>query len=204
MMKYVITKEQSDRLERLQKMALKRHANKEPKGFKGGTFDVDGNVITYDFYTRPDGSLYAQATLKDRKHHIFIMNELDFLPLEKEEQQKISEYRIKKFLEKRNFLFESDSLRWFKRRATKDYLKSFIHKAEIEFPTLCDDFGDEFEYASGVIRWAVDDFMTIDEDLFLDDRYDEFSNTLTDMCKDWFGEYLMEIYRNTCTEDEEY
>ncbi|NDE79248.1 MAG: hypothetical protein EB047_08620, partial [Chitinophagaceae bacterium] len=62
----------------------------------------------------------AQATLKDRKHHIFIMNELDFLPLEKEKQEKISEYRIKKFLEKKNFLFESDSLRWFKRRATKD------------------------------------------------------------------------------------
>ena len=132
------------------------------------------------------------------------MNELDFLPLEKEKQEKISEYRIKKFLEKKNFLFESDSLRWFKRRATKDHMKSFIHKAEVEFPTLCDDFNNEFEYASRVIRWAVDNFMTIDEDLFLDDRYDDFSNTLTDMCKDWFGEYLMEIYRNTCTEDEEY
>jgi len=204
MMKYFITKEQSDRLEKLQKMALKRHANKEPKGFKGGTFNVDGNVITYDLYTRSDGSLYAQATLKDRKHHIFIMNELDFLPLEKEEQEKISEYRIKKFLEKKNFLFESDSLRWFKRRATKDHMKSFIHEAEVDFPTLCDDFNNEFEYASGVIRRAVDIFMTIDEDLFLDDRYDDFSNTLTDMCKDWFGEYLMGIYRNTCTEDEEY
>ena len=203
-MKYFITKEQSDRLERLQKMALKRHANKEPKGFKGGTFNVDGNVITYDLYTRSDGSLYAQATLKDRKHHIFIMNELDFLPLEKEEQEKISEYRIKKFLEKKNFLFESDSLRWFKRRATKDHMKSFIHEAEVDFPTLCDDFNNEFEYASGVIRRAVDIFMTIDEDLFLDDRYDDFSNTLTQMCKDWFGEYLMEIYRNTCSEDEEY
>jgi len=174
-MKYFITKEQSDRLEKLQKMALKRHANKEPKGFKGGTFNVDGNVITYDLYTRSDGSLYAQATLKDRKHHIFIMNELDY------------------------------SLRWFKRRATKDHMKSFIHEAEVDFPTLCDDFNNEFEYASGVIRRAVDIFMTIDEDLFLDDRYDDFSNTLTDMCKDWFGEYLMEIYRNTCPEeDEEY
>lgn len=203
-MKYLITKEQVDRVEKLQKMSLKRHSNRDSKEFKGGSFNIGDNTIKYDLYTRSDGSLYAQVTVNDKKHHVFIMNELDFLPLEKTEQQKISEYRIKKYLEKKNHLFENDSMRWLKRRATKSHMLPFIQKAEQEFPMMCDDFGDEFDYASNVIRWAVDDFLTIDENIFLDDRYDEFSDTLNDMCKDWFGEYLFEIYRNTCIEDEEY
>ena len=100
-----------------------------------------------------------------------------------------------------DLLMESDPLMWVKRRATKSHMTDFIKKAESEFPTMCDDFVDEFEYAYKVIRWAVDDFLTIDEELFLDDRYDEISDILVDMCKDWFGEYLFDIYRTTCEEN---
>ena len=102
------------------------------------------------------------------------------------------------------FLLENDTMLWVKRRATKSHMLDFIHKAEREFPMLCDDFGDEFDFASNVIKWAVDDFLTIDEEMFLDDRYDDVSDILIDLCKDWFGEYLFEIYRSTCSEENGY
>ena len=101
-------------------------------------------------------------------------------------------------------LLENDTMLWIKRRATKNFMFDFIQKAEIEFPMLCDDFENELDYASNVIRWAIDDFLTIDEEMFLDDRYDEVSDILTELCKDWFGDYLIEIYRNTCTEEDGY
>jgi len=102
------------------------------------------------------------------------------------------------------FLLENDKMLWVKRRATKNFMFNFIQKAEMEFPTLCDDFKDELNYASNVIRRAIDDFLTIYEEMFLDDQYDEVSDILTDLCRDWFGNYLFEIYRNTCIEEDNY
>jgi hypothetical protein len=101
-------------------------------------------------------------------------------------------------------LIESREMNWFKRRANKESMEKYITDGEINYPTLCDDFGDEFDYADNVINWAVDEFMTINEDMFLDDKFDEVNETLVDMCKEWFGEYLFEIYRNTCTEENGY
>jgi hypothetical protein len=46
--------------------------------------------------------------------------------------------------------------------------------------------------------------MTIDEDMFLEDKFDEVNEIITDMCKQWFGEYLFDIYRTTCTEENDY
>ena len=209
-MKYVITKEQNDRLENLKKMSLKRHANKDSKELKGGMFDHDGKTIIYELYVRDDGSLYGRVTIEGKKYHIFIMNELDFLPLEKSEQEKISEYRIKKFFKKKNysvtesqikFLMENDSMFWVKRRVNQEFMEHYIWKAEQNYPMLCDDFGDEFDYADSVIEDAVNDFLTIQEETFLDDRYDEIHDILIEKCKDWFGEYLFEIYRMTCEEN---
>jgi len=54
-----------------------------------------------------------------------------------------------------NLLVEN-YLSWLKRRVNPESMKKYITTAEINFPTLCDDFGDEFEYADNVIRWAVD------------------------------------------------
>ncbi len=100
-----------------------------------------------------------------------------------------------------NLLVEN-YLSWLKRRVNPESMKNYITTAEINFPTLCDDFGDEFEYADNVIRWAVDDFLTSNEDSYLDEMYDEIHDLIVDWCKGWFGEYLFEIYRNTCTEEE--
>ena len=55
-----------------------------------------------------------------------------------------------------------------KRRANRQTLEKYITDGEINYPTLCDDFGDEFEYADNVISYAVGQFMTIDEDIFED------------------------------------
>ena len=76
---------------------------------------------------------------------------------------------------------------------TYENMKNYISDGEINFPTLCDDFGDEFEYADSVIKWAVDDFLTSNEDVFLDEIYDEVHEIVVDKCKDWFGEYLLNI-----------
>lgn len=89
-----------------------------------------------------------------------------------------------------------------KRRLTFDNMKKHIQDGEVNFPTLCDDFEDEFEYASNVIQWAADDFMSSNEDAFSDENYYEIHDIVVEKCKDWFGEYLFEIYRNTCPEED--
>lgn len=100
------------------------------------------------------------------------------------------------------FLIEDYRTR-LRRRLSKDNIKPYINDAELDFPTLCDDFGDEFDYAENVIRNAIDDFLTQDEE-FVDsmgDDYDEVHSYVTDIVKDWYGEYLFDIYRMTCPEE---
>lgn len=100
------------------------------------------------------------------------------------------------------FLIEQEIPIWFKRRYNAENMEKHIDSAEMFYPTLCDDFGDEFDYADNVIIHAVREFMTTDEDIFEDERYDEWEERLVEMCKDKFGERLFEIYRTTCQEDE--
>jgi hypothetical protein len=99
------------------------------------------------------------------------------------------------------FLIENDSMFWVKRRLNQEFMEHYIWKSEQNYPMLCDDFGDEFDYADSVIEDAVNDFLTIQEETFLDNRYDEIHDILIEKCKDWFGEYLFEIYRMTCEEN---
>lgn len=101
------------------------------------------------------------------------------------------------------FLIEQEIPIWFKRRYNAQSMEEYINKAEEFYPTLCDDFGDEFDYADNVIMHAVREFMTTDEDIFEDERYDEWEERLVEMCKEKFGERLFEIYRTTCQEDDE-
>ena len=101
------------------------------------------------------------------------------------------------------FLIEQEIPNWFKRRFNAANMEEYITKAEINHPMLCDDFGDEFEYADNIISDAVRDFMTTDEDIFDDERYDEWEERLIEMCKEKFGERLFEVYRTTCQEDDE-
>lgn len=101
------------------------------------------------------------------------------------------------------FLIEQETPNWFKRRYNAESMGGYIDKAEEFYPTLCDDFGDEFDYADNVIMHAVREFMTTDDDIFEDERYDEWEERLVEMCKEKFGERLFEIYRTTCQEDDE-
>jgi len=101
-----------------------------------------------------------------------------------------------------NLLIENQNL-WLRRRLNKENLQNFITNAEIDYPMLCDDFGDEFEFADKIISRAVDDFLLEDMEKldFLNDQYDYLHDMVTDMAKEWFGENLLEIYRNTCNEE---
>ena len=101
------------------------------------------------------------------------------------------------------FLIEQEIPNWFKRRFNAESMEEYITIAEINHPMLCDDFNDGFEYADNIITDAVRDFMTTDEDIFDDVRYDEWEERLIDMCKEKFGERLFEVYRTTCQEDDE-
>ncbi|MFN9901751.1 MAG: hypothetical protein ACK55Z_23800, partial [bacterium] len=68
------------------------------------------------------------------------------------------------------------------RRLSKDNIEPFIRNAELDFPTLCDDFGDEFDYADNVIRIAIDDFLTEDED-FVDSLGDDYDDVYSYVMK---------------------
>ena len=99
-------------------------------------------------------------------------------------------------------LSEDIHTQMLKRRVTYENMEKYIQNAEMEFPMLCDDFNDEFEFADNVISSAVNSFFTVDEDDFFSNKYDEYHDVIFNICKDWFGDYLLEIYTSTCTEEE--
>jgi len=97
-------------------------------------------------------------------------------------------------------LCESDPMLWVKRRLNKETLKEYINDAEMEYPTLCSDFHYEYEYMDAVINDAASYFLSTQEEMFDDDRYEEINEIVTSMCYDWFGDELKEIYKMTCEE----
>lgn len=88
-----------------------------------------------------------------------------------------------------------------KRRANEENLKQYITMGEINYPTLCDDFEDEYEYADNVIDYAIDEFLS-EYALNIEDTdyYSDVMDYLLNLCRDIFGEYLSEIYLTTCEE----
>jgi hypothetical protein len=90
-----------------------------------------------------------------------------------------------------------------KRRANQQTLEKYITKGEINYPTLCDDFEDGYEYADAVIDYAIYKLLDeFDEDIYDEDYYDDVMNYLRKLCRDEFGQYLIDIYENTCREEE--
>ena len=57
-------------------------------------------------------------------------------------------------------------------------------------------FSDEFEFASNIIRWVIDDFTNYDYEKY---DYDE----LNDLIKDYFGEYILSQYVEEDFDDDE-
>lgn len=92
---------------------------------------------------------------------------------------------------------------WMRRRLNTGELSNYLQKAiEGEDPTY---YSDEFEYADNMISFAVNDFLTIDEEFFEGDSFDEWTDRLTDMMKEEFSEELFEIWwSSNPDEDEEF
>jgi hypothetical protein len=99
-------------------------------------------------------------------------------------------------------MIQEDSMpMWMRRRLNVGELNNYLQKAvEGEDPTY---YSDEFEYADNMISFAVNDFMSIDEEYFETDESDEWTDRLTDMMKDEFGEELFAIWRASNPEEEE-
>ncbi len=74
-------------------------------------------------------------------------------------------------------------------------------RAELEYPTLCDDFEDEHEYAVAVIDYAIDKLLDdVDDDIFEQDYISDVLDYLRSMTEIMFGQYLIDIYITTCSE----
>ena len=87
------------------------------------------------------------------------------------------------------------------RRANEEELKKYISLGELNYPTLCDDFDDEYEYADSVIDYALDEFLEeIDNNILDEDYYSDVMDYLRNLCRNLFGEYLLDIYKTTCEE----
>ena len=96
-------------------------------------------------------------------------------------------------------LIESDIPLHIRRRANEVTLKEFISLGELNYPTLCDDFDDAYDYADAVIDYALDEFGggAIEDE----DNYSDIMDYLRTLCRDLFGEYLIGVYNETCNEE---
>ena len=89
-----------------------------------------------------------------------------------------------------------------KRRANSEILQDYITNGEINYPTLCDDFEDGYEYADNVIDYAIDEFINeIDDNIDDEDYYSDVMDYLRNLCRNEFGEELIRIYNETCIEN---
>lgn len=95
-------------------------------------------------------------------------------------------------------LNEINDIQRLKRRVNIEELGGFIETVVNQSSTKCEDFGDEFSYAENMIGWAVDDFLSIHENVFNDNSYDDIHDMLVDLCKQHFGGKLMEDYFTNC------
>ena len=100
-----------------------------------------------------------------------------------------------------NMIQENSLPMWMRRRLNTGELNNYLQKAiEGEDPTY---YSDEFEYADNMISFAVNDFLTIDDEFFEGDAFDEWTDRLTDMMKEEFGEELFEIWRSSNPDEDE-
>jgi hypothetical protein len=100
-----------------------------------------------------------------------------------------------------SFLKESIIPISIRRRANEETLKEYITMGEINYPTLCTDFEDGYEYADNVIDYAVDEFVSgINDEMYDEDYYSDVMDYLRNLCRNLFGQYLIDIYKTTCEE----
>ena len=103
-----------------------------------------------------------------------------------------------------NLILESSLTKWVRRRAHKEILEKHIIEGEINFANLCSEFDDEYDYADAVIDWAIDDFFEgYNRGDYIDEPdYSDVRDYLLILCRNLFGQYLIDIYKETCKEEE--
>ena len=98
-------------------------------------------------------------------------------------------------------LSESSLMDRLKRRVNKESFERYILETQAEWPTLCDDFEDEYEYSDNIISMSIEHFFTVNEDDFTMNEYEEFVDRIFLMCRNWYGDDLMETYLSACGDD---
>lgn len=97
-MNYLITENQ---LEKLIQASKERHKNTPSPYIKGGIFDFNGEPVTYGLTIRKDHSVYTNYLHNKKRHMLYIMNDFDFVQLDKKEQRNAAESKIRKDIERK-------------------------------------------------------------------------------------------------------
>lgn len=112
----------------------------------------------------------------------------------------LTESQLQKIVEQKSVFMKK-----LRRRFNKKSMMDYIYHAETEFPSLCDKFDNEFEYADAVIGNAVTDFFFQEE---LEDYFHsgdwpviETERLMIMMCKEWFEDGLLGKYQTTCQDE---
>lgn len=90
---------------------------------------------------------------------------------------------------------------WVIRRANHEHLSTYIRWGELEYPNPCDDYEDPYDWADEVIDYAIDKMLSAQvEDIENHDNYSNIMDFLRMTCRNLFGEYLIKIYEDICSE----
>ena len=89
-----------------------------------------------------------------------------------------------------------------RRRASEEKLQNYINDAEYDTQFYCDHFETGEDYADEVIDTAIDRLLSqIDEDIEEMDYYSDVLDYLRNLCRNLFGEYLINSYKKNCLKD---
>jgi len=88
-----------------------------------------------------------------------------------------------------------------RRRANSSILDRYITNGIINYPTLCDDFDDAYQYVDNVIDFAVDELLyEIDDDIEDKEYYSDALDYLRGVFRELYEENLISDYEFTCGE----
>jgi hypothetical protein len=114
----------------------------------------------------------------------------------------VTESQLQRIIESQyELLSESDLMDRLKRRVTKESFMKYILETQKEFPDLCGDFVDEYEYSDSIIAMSIEHFFAVNEDYFTENSYEEFVDRIFIMCRNWYGDDLMEYYLTACGDE---
>lgn len=114
----------------------------------------------------------------------------------------LTELQLQRIVESQHeLLSESDFMDRLKRRVNKKSFEKYIIETQEEFPDLCGDYADEYEYSGNIIAMAIDHFFTVNEDYFPEGSYEKFIDIIFPLAQNWYGDDLMEYYLTACGDD---